>query len=623
MEARSPYFESQVYKSYALQKIKKVLRLEGAKLTYRKDECDDAEEGRMRLTAQSTVTATVNMHRKRQGFKVKTGRKTWAFEVRQLDKHADLWVKEIQQSINRIKAKEAAGITSPKERETSMEKTNIKIPERVIKPTRPMVSVAVDGQIYSLCARKTKSVQVETKNWGKVNFALDERYKKLDYLGEGSYGVVIATEDTTDKDIKIAVKGVIGLFSGSNSHLDPIRKIAREVRISRQVDHPHVIKLIDAYVPPVAEFDHVYLMFEHMDKSLWKVAYGKYDLAPVQIQWLMYQLVCGIHYLHSLGVMHRDLAPTNVLVNKTLELKICDLGFARTTATIGPNDIGLSREAVTQYWRAPEVELSVGGYTKAIDMWAIGVIFADMLAKRPILHSKSVKELLTKQIALVGKPDDETIERVATVNYNRQHKYFLQRMDAPAQPYDLSKLFSTPANDAERSLWAAGLDLVSKLLLFDPEKRLTAAEAMAHPFFDEHIKDFGPRTPEAEKPAEEEAYWGDIDSDEYTTLDSTARLACRRWILEDLVALHMDTLLESDEDEDEEELGSYTATEEETDVDETDSKPERQSNPTAGVRATGAGKVAKKMGNTQRGREERTQAQANSGFWSWLNYIVS
>lgn len=69
----------------------------------------------------------------------------------------------------------------------------------------------------------------------------------------------------------MAVKGVIGLFSGSNSHLDPIRKIAREVRISRQVDHPHVIKLIDAYVPPVAEFDHVYLMFEHMDKSLWKV----------------------------------------------------------------------------------------------------------------------------------------------------------------------------------------------------------------------------------------------------------------------------------------------------------------------------------------------------------------
>jgi len=55
-----------------------------------------------------------------------------------------------------------------------------------------------------------------------------------------------------------------------------------------------------------------------------------------------------------------------VLVNKTLELKICDLGFARTTATIGPNDVGLSREAVTQYWRAPEVELSVGGYTKAI-----------------------------------------------------------------------------------------------------------------------------------------------------------------------------------------------------------------------------------------------------------------
>ena len=101
MDARSPFFESTVYKSFALQKTKKVLRLEGSKLTYRKDEADDVEEGRMRLTGTSTVIATTNMHRKRQGFKVKTGRKTWAFEVRQLDKHADLWVKEIQEAIDR------------------------------------------------------------------------------------------------------------------------------------------------------------------------------------------------------------------------------------------------------------------------------------------------------------------------------------------------------------------------------------------------------------------------------------------------------------------------------------------------------------------------------------------
>lgn len=71
--------------------------------------------------------------------------------------------------------------------------------------------------------------------------------------------------------LQVAVKGLIGLFNGTNTHLDPIRKIAREVRVSRQVDHPHVIKLIDAYVPPSPDFDHVYLIFEHMEKSLWKV----------------------------------------------------------------------------------------------------------------------------------------------------------------------------------------------------------------------------------------------------------------------------------------------------------------------------------------------------------------
>lgn len=258
-------------------------------------------------------------------------------------------------------------------------------------------------------------------------------------------------------------------------------------------------------------------------------------------------------------------------------------------------------------------------------MWAVGVIFADMLAKRPLLHSKSVKELLTKQVALVGKPDEETIERMATANYNRQHKYFLQRMDAPTETYDLSKLFSTPANDSEKALWAAGLDLLKKLLVFDPEKRLTAAEAMKHPFFDEHIKDFGPRTPEAEKPAEEEAFWGDIDSDEYTTLDSTARLACRRWILEDLVALHNDAPLESDDDE--EDLESYAATEEETDVESTEDNKRIRG---GGNRATGAGKVNRSttlgttLAQTQRGGEEQQDEKKEStGFWSWVNYVLN
>ena len=104
------------------------------------------------------------------------------------------------------------------------------------------------------------------------------------------------------------------------------------------------------------------------------------------------------------------------------------------------------------------------------DIWAAGVIFADMLAKKPIMHSKSVKELLTKQVALLGKPDDETIDRMATANYNRQYKYFLLRMEEPAGPFDLSKLFPPPTNEAESNLWAQGLDLLQKILVFDPAK---------------------------------------------------------------------------------------------------------------------------------------------------------
>lgn len=104
----------------------------------------------------------------------------------------------------------------------------------------------------------------------------------------------------------------------------------------------------------------------------------------------------------------------------------------------------------------------------ASDIWAAGVIFGDLLTRKPLLASKSVTELLTKQVALVGKPDDATIERIATQRCNRQNKQFLLRMEPPATPPNLAKLFP-PAKDAqEASLWAAGLDLIQKMLVFDP-----------------------------------------------------------------------------------------------------------------------------------------------------------
>ena len=196
-------------------------------------------------------------------------------------------------------------------------------------------------------------------------------------------------------------------------------------------------------------------------------------LTDEHYQFFLYQLLRGLKYMHSANVFHRDLKPKNILANSDCKLKICDFGLARAmTAKAGPQMIFWTDYVATRWYRAPELCGSFfTKYTPAIDIWGVGCIFAELLRGKPLFPGKNVVKQLEIITDLLGTPTPLQIAKVR----NEKARRFLQNMRIkPAVP--LSEKF--PGVDPK------ALNLLSKLLAFDPDDRPTAAQALADPYFD-------------------------------------------------------------------------------------------------------------------------------------------
>jgi len=212
-----------------------------------------------------------------------------------------------------------------------------------------------------------------------TSFVVPRKYEYIKVIGQGAYGVVCAAYDRV-KNRKVAIKKVPNAFAD----LIDAKRIVREIKLLGFFSHDNIISLLDVLKPDSkTQFEDIYFVNDLMETDLHRVIYSQQELSDDHIQYFMYQLLRGLVYLHSCSVIHRDIKPSNLLLNKNCELKICDFGLARGIDTGEEGDI-LTEYVVTRWYRAPEVILNASKYSKAIDIWSVGCVMAELLGRTPL-----------------------------------------------------------------------------------------------------------------------------------------------------------------------------------------------------------------------------------------------
>ncbi|KAK3223589.1 hypothetical protein Dsin_010614 [Dipteronia sinensis] len=310
-----------------------------------------------------------------------------------------------------------------------------------------------------------------------------DEFERLNKIDEGTYGVVYRAKDKKTGEI-VALKKVKMEKEREGFPLTSLR----EINILLSFHHPSIVDVKEVVVG--SNLDSIFMVMEYMEHDLKGLMEAmKQPFSQSEVKCLMLQLFQGVKYLHDNWVLHRDLKTSNLLLNNRGELKICDFGLARQYGSpLKP----YTHLVVTLWYRAPELLLGAKQYSTAIDMWSLGCIMAELLSKEPLFNGKTEFDQLDKIFRTLGTPN-ETIwpgfTKLPGVKVNFvKHQYNLLRKKFPATSFTGSPVLSD-----------AGFDLLNKLLTYDPEKRITAEDALNHDWFREvplpKSKDFMPTFP--------------------------------------------------------------------------------------------------------------------------------
>jgi len=289
-------------------------------------------------------------------------------------------------------------------------------------------------------------------------------FERVASIGQGAFGVVYKAKEKGTGDM-VALKKVKMQKEKEGFPLTSVR----EIRILMQCKHVNIVTMKEVVVG--TSVDSIFIVMEYVEHDLKGLLEDmNKNFTVSEVKCLLNQLLMGMEYLHDNWILHRDIKTSNLLLNNHGILKIADFGLARPYGSpIRP----YTHVVVTLWYRAPELLLGTPTYTPAIDIWAVGCVFAEMITRDPMFKGKNEGDQVDKIFKVLGSPDNRNWPGFSALPHAKNFNF------TKKSPNNLRKQFS------EDRLSAQGLDLLNRLLGYCPEKRITACEALEHVYWEE------------------------------------------------------------------------------------------------------------------------------------------
>lgn len=304
----------------------------------------------------------------------------------------------------------------------------------------------------------------------KINLELQQeealkegKFTAISIIGKGTFGIVYRAKKDQSDEI-LAIKRV---FQDKRYH-------NRELEILKELKHPNIINLRHYFYTKGEKDDEIYLncVTDYLPQVLSRILSVNFQtrkqLDPFIAKLYAYQMLLSIKYIHSIGITHRDIKPQNVLVDqKTNKIKLCDFGSAKKLVK-GQKSLAY---ICSRYYRAPELIFGSTQYDSQIDVWSMGCVIGELVLGRPLFPGDNPSDQLVEIIKILGTPTKEDI-----ISMNPQ---FQEHKFPSIKPTPWEKIFKN------RKIPEHFVDLISKLLVYNPKIRLTAEKALEHVYFDE------------------------------------------------------------------------------------------------------------------------------------------
>lgn len=278
----------------------------------------------------------------------------------------------------------------------------------------------------------------------------------------------------------------------------------REMALCSELSHANMIHLVEI----ILEDKCIFMVFEYAEHDLLQIIqhHSQPQRTPIPasaVKSMLFQLLNGLLYLHTNWVLHRDLKPANIMVTSNGEVRIGDLGLARLFYKPLHSLFSGDKVVVTIWYRAPELLLGSRHYTPAVDLWAVGCIFAELLSLRPIFKGEEAKmdgkkqvpfqkNQMQKIVEILGMPTKEKwpglvhqqeFPHLQTLSTSVREGGGSTRSGLESWYWNTLKTTGYPDSPPASTPGPLGLDLLAALLEYDPLKRLTASQALQHPYF--------------------------------------------------------------------------------------------------------------------------------------------